>query len=416
MPDPVVITECAIVSLTNDYVGGSFPQGITTVRWIAVNEFVDSDTCVQIVIYEPTTLLTSYNILGIEKVTLMPNNNVASGSVGVTDANGEAYMQNHTTLISTGSFVMANTITTFPNTNIINAINAPAPVTLPVFEQNPTMGGPDITIPTNSTVTLTDTVFGQIILFKGARVIFSNPFGIVNAQTIRVNNKAAGSETVMQFSQCTKVRVKGRVEMGPRCEINPDSLDVIFFVEGANNSEKDNQPAADIGPNSTVYADFYVPNGRFYAHAGSNADPARYTGTYIARWITGDPDIIWNGNPKCDGFDCPAILAKTSSLSTNNNKDNKKSDEPNDDIMIKSYPNPFSDITTIEFSVPETGKVTLEVFNMSGVKVASLFNGIAESNKVYTIEFRAKEFPTGIYVNQLITETASLIRKLVIVK
>src|SRR5690606_39116038 len=133
-------------------------------------------------------------------------------------------------------------------------IYSPANVTLPPFEQNPVPNnGADVSIPTNQTMVLNDTVYGRIRLSRGSHVIFDNPHGVVNVKEIRVNHKAAGALSVIEFRQCTKVRVKERVDLGPRCTINPDSLNVIFYVEGANTDAKDNQPSVDIGPRALVY-------------------------------------------------------------------------------------------------------------------------------------------------------------------
>ena len=87
-----------------------------------------------------------------------------------------------------------------------------------------------------------------------------------------------------------------------------------------------------------------------------------------------------------------------------------------DRILFEVYPNPFSNSTNIMFSIPETGKVTLNVFDLAGTQVATLFDGVAEENSYYSITFDGNLLPAGIFVCTLKTEESTNYNKLVMIK
>jgi endonuclease/exonuclease/phosphatase family metal-dependent hydrolase len=61
-----------------------------------------------------------------------------------------------------------------------------------------------------------------------------------------------------------------------------------------------------------------------------------------------------------------------------------------------NYPNPFNPSTTISFSIPESGNVTLTLYNVLGVKVKEIFNSYTVPGQ-YRIEIDASDFASGLY-------------------
>jgi hypothetical protein len=59
---------------------------------------------------------------------------------------------------------------------------------------------------------------------------------------------------------------------------------------------------------------------------------------------------------------------------------------------ITAYPNPFHGTITLAISPKSNGKATLDIYDMSGVKVANLFNGELSVGDDKKFEFTA---PTG---------------------
>jgi hypothetical protein len=70
---------------------------------------------------------------------------------------------------------------------------------------------------------------------------------------------------------------------------------------------------------------------------------------------------------------------------------------------LKNYPNPFKGTTTIQFTLEQSNYTKLVVYNSMGVEVATLFEGEAEAEQVYQLEFNSLDLPSGIYFYHLQT-------------
>jgi hypothetical protein len=68
--------------------------------------------------------------------------------------------------------------------------------------------------------------------------------------------------------------------------------------------------------------------------------------------------------------------------------------------LEQNYPNPFNPSSTISFSLPSSGCVTLKVYNMLGQEVATLVNGKLEAG-VHNAVWTPGELASGLYVYRL---------------
>ncbi|MGB1241245.1 MAG: T9SS type A sorting domain-containing protein [Chitinophagales bacterium] len=81
-------------------------------------------------------------------------------------------------------------------------------------------------------------------------------------------------------------------------------------------------------------------------------------------------------------------------------------DELNDLASLKAFPNPFGQITSIEFSIASTSKVWISVYSIEGRKVAEILNGEnIEGNTPQRLGFDAEELQNGVYILELQTES-----------
>jgi len=92
------------------------------------------------------------------------------------------------------------------------------------------------------------------------------------------------------------------------------------------------------------------------------------------------------------------------------------SSSPSNYFLGQNYPNPFNSSTQIMFSNSSTGVVLLEIFNLLGQKISTLFNEVATANTIYSIPFEAKNLPSGIYLYSLRTPNGSEVKKMCLLK
>lgn len=71
---------------------------------------------------------------------------------------------------------------------------------------------------------------------------------------------------------------------------------------------------------------------------------------------------------------------------------------------LMAYPNPFTFNTTISFTIPyEEENATLIMYDLKGSRIQSLYNGNANANQKYEIQFDRQNLPTGVYLYRLTT-------------
>ena len=83
--------------------------------------------------------------------------------------------------------------------------------------------------------------------------------------------------------------------------------------------------------------------------------------------------------------------------------------------LEQNYPNPFNPSTTINYSVPKEGIVTLKIFNILGQEVKTLVN----ENKIsgnYNVRFNASELSSGVYFYSLRSGNYYQVKKMLLLK
>ncbi|MFA7288185.1 MAG: T9SS type A sorting domain-containing protein [Melioribacteraceae bacterium] len=90
---------------------------------------------------------------------------------------------------------------------------------------------------------------------------------------------------------------------------------------------------------------------------------------------------------------------------------------PNDFKLMQNYPNPFNPTTTITYQIPEAGKIKLEVFDLLGRKVATLFEGEELSGSYrLTLDAAKLNLNSGVYFYQLTSGKNAQTKKMILLK
>ena len=83
--------------------------------------------------------------------------------------------------------------------------------------------------------------------------------------------------------------------------------------------------------------------------------------------------------------------------------------------VSQNYPNPFNPSTIINYQIPKTSHVVLDVFNVLGQRVATLVNETKSAGK-YNVSFNGSNLPSGIYLYRISAGSFVVTKKMILLK
>ena len=136
--------------------------------------------------------------------------------------------------------------------------------------------------------------------------------------------------------------------------------------------------------------------------------PARRVGTFLLNdvadaltedgWALFDASIMWAmGGEEPDAVEATAPVV------------------PLEFSLDDNYPNPFNPVTMIGFSIPRQTNVRLNIYSLTGKKLATLVNESRSAGK-YSVTFDASNLSSGIYLYRLDTDLYTMTKKMVFIK
>jgi hypothetical protein len=83
--------------------------------------------------------------------------------------------------------------------------------------------------------------------------------------------------------------------------------------------------------------------------------------------------------------------------------------------LAQNYPNPFNPVTTINFSLPKTSKVSIKIYDVLGKELRTLVNETKPAG-IYDISFDASSLSSGVYFYRIEADNFSDIKRMMLIK
>ena len=93
----------------------------------------------------------------------------------------------------------------------------------------------------------------------------------------------------------------------------------------------------------------------------------------------------------------------------------------NDNVLVpqfslcQNFPNPFNPVTTISYGLDVDAFVNLDIYNIVGEKVVTLVNDF-QNPGYHNVYFNASNLSSGIYFIKLVSNSRTLVKKMVLLK
>ena len=168
----------------------------------------------------------------------------------------------------------------------------------------------------------------------------------------------------------------------------------------------------------------------FYDVDGNNGNPTtwpRFNGAYSnTQFLTGsieklplgdlnwfpDKKAIWEKNKTAI---MAHILSENESQMDLTSVNQENNQTPTVFSLSQNYPNPFNPSTVIKYSIPQSGFVTLKVYNLLGQEVVTLVNQEQKTGN-YNVNFDASKLASGVYMYRIQAGDFSLTKKMTLLK
>lgn len=121
-----------------------------------------------------------------------------------------------------------------------------------------------------------------------------------------------------------------------------------------------------------------------------------------------------NGSVVVD-YGSNSVKSKDLYLSPSSTTGVGNSTTPTSFALMQNYPNPFNPTTTIRFTIPEKVKVTLDVYNLIGQKVATLVNDELNAGQ-HEVKFDGSNLSSGIYLYKIQAGDFVSVKKMLLIK
>ena len=158
-----------------------------------------------------------------------------------------------------------------------------------------------------------------------------------------------------------------------------------------------------------------------------------YSGTVLGEPKTGDGDLafdadcppceytitrIWTATDDCGNSSMTMqvinVTAPEATAPENSTVENFST--PESYGFVKAYPNPTADMAIVEYTVPVTGRVSIDVLDANGRSMDQVFEGLAYSGRNNIATFDGTTFEGGLYIVRMTSDNNVYFQKVMLQK
>ena len=114
--------------------------------------------------------------------------------------------------------------------------------------------------------------------------------------------------------------------------------------------------------------------------------------------------LPWRGDGECGGQ-----LADFSGDNPPSSNLGVQTQTIENQLVIRNYPNPFGQSTTVRYQVEQTSHLQIDIYNNSGQKIETLVNGIKDPG-MYEAVWNASNLPSGVYFAKVLGENGEILQ------
>jgi flagellar hook assembly protein FlgD len=90
-------------------------------------------------------------------------------------------------------------------------------------------------------------------------------------------------------------------------------------------------------------------------------------------------------------------------------------------LSLSNYPNPFNPETTVKYTLPSKGEVTVTIYDAGGARVATLVDQVVRGAGAYETRWNGRDekgaaVGSGVYFARIVHAGGAMTRKMVLLK
>ncbi len=221
----------------------------------------------------------------------------------------------------------------------------------------------------------TDMILGE---YDGNFTFYKNLFAVIPVELTSFNARGTASGVILTWTTATESNNRG------------------FEIERCQRSAPDQQGESGNG---------LWEKAGYVEGKGTTTQPSTYS--YTDNSVTRG---YYSYRLKQIDFDGSFTYSRSTEINLNT---------PVNFSLSQNYPNPFNPTTTIKYSVPEDGFVSLKIYNTLGQEAAQLVNGFVKAGEhevIFNASALGSGLTSGVYFYKLESEGKVSVRKLLLLK